>query len=622
MAWRDGTETAGASSYGVAPAADAPRRRIGERLDRQDRRSDTHMEILRGISVATGVAIGEAVVLEAEEFRIPLRVVSSDAVPAEVERVALACEASIVELSHQAETLNANWGSDAANVFQWHIGILKDQRLRSSIETLIRDRLWSAAYATSRVMRDYQRRFLQMKDPLLVERIRDVQDIERRLLRNILGDAREDLSKLTKPVVLIAHDLTPSQTANLAGTKVIGVALDAGAATSHTAILLRSWGKPGVLGLKDISTRVSGGECVIIDGTNQIVITNPNETALAEYREREAAYIRLTGQLDEMRGLAAVTRDGVPIDLHCNIEFPHEVRIGMDKGAVGVGLYRTEFLYLRPEGAPSEEEQYSAYSETIRSADGRPVTIRTFDLGADKYTQERSYEQERNPMLGLRSIRYSLQSLDLFKVQLRAILRASVEGDVRVMFPLITSLMEFRQAKMTLHDAMEDLEEEGIPWNRDIKVGMMLETPAAAIQIKEFCREVDFVSIGTNDLVQYLLAVDRGNERVSQFYTASHPAVLRVLRDVVRVCNRSGIECGICGEMAGEPLYTMFLVGIGLRQLSMAPGNIGEIKKLIRLITVPQAQRLAGRALGFETERQVSNYLRNRTRKILPEDPL
>jgi phosphotransferase system enzyme I (PtsI) len=361
---------------------------------------------------------------------------------------------------------------------------------------------------------------------------------------------------------------------------------------------------------------------VIIDGTNQLVIANPNDATLNEYRTRETAYIRLSDELDGLRDLPAVTRDGESVLLFSNIEFPHEAQVGMSKGSDGIGLYRTEFLFLRPQGAPSEAEQYEAYREAILGADGHPVTIRTFDLGADKYTQQRSYEQERNPMLGLRSIRYSLQNLDMFKTQLQAVLRASVLGDVRLMFPLIVSLMEFRQAKMTLHDAMEDLEEAGIPWNNNMKVGMMLETPAAAIQVKEFCREVDFMSIGTNDLIQYLLAVDRGNERVSQFYTASSPALLRALRDVVRACTQARVECSLCGEMGGQPLYTMFLLGIGLRNFSMAPANIPEVKKLIRLVSVTQAQRVARRALSFETERQVTNYLRNETRRLLPEDPI
>ena len=580
------------------------------------------MEILRGISVAPGVAIGEAVVLEAEDYRIPYRSVPAEEVANELSRLASAFEKSIDELDKQAVWLNAHLGHDAANVFEWHIGVLKDERLRGSIETMVREERAAAAYAASTVMRKYQQRFLQMSDPLLVERIRDVQDIERRLLRNILGEAREDLAHLSKPVILVAHDLTPTQTAQLAETKVAGVALDAGAATSHTAILLRSLGRPGVIGLKDVSSRVSGGDLVIIDGTNQLIIANPNEATLDEYRQREMAFVRLADELDELKALPATTHDGHRVYLCSNIEFPREARVGIAKGSDGIGLYRTEFLFLRPEGAPTEEEQYEAYVEAIRGADGRPVTIRTFDLGADKYTQQRSYEQERNPMLGLRSIRYSLQNLDMFKVQLRAILRAASHGQVRMMFPLINSLMEFRQAKMTVHDTIEDLEETGVHVRKDIPIGMMLETPAAAIQVKEFCREVSFISIGTNDLIQYLLAVDRGNERVSQFYSPSHPAVLHVLRDVVQACTQSRVDCSICGEMAGQPLYTLFLLGLGLQTFSMAPANIPEVKKLVRLVTMAQARRVAKRALSFETDRQVTNYLRDETRKVLPEDPI
>lgn len=560
--------------------------------------------------------------LEAEEYRIPYRTVPAEAVQDELARLASAFEHALEELSTQGEWLKTNLGRDAASVFDWHVGVLKDQHLRDNIENLIKDKCAAAAYATSTVMLNYQRRFMQMTDPLLVERIRDVQDIEKRLMRHILGEAREDLAHLTKPAILVAHDLGPTQTAQLPDTKVIGVALDAGAATSHTAILLRSWGRPGVIGLNDVSTRVSGGDLVIIDGSNQLVIANPDDATLEEYRAQEVAYHKLSGELDELRDLPAVTKDGHRIMLHCNVEFPTESAVGVRKGGDGVGLYRTEFLFLRPEGPPSEEEQYEAYRQVIRGAEDRPVTIRTFDLGADKYTQQRQYEQERNPMLGLRSIRYSLQNLDMFKIQLRAILRASVHGNVRMMFPLICSLMEFRQAKMTVHDAMEDLEETGTDFNRNVSIGMMLETPAAAVQVKEFCREVGFVSIGTNDLIQYLLAVDRGNERVSQSFSGSHPAVLRSLRDVVRACTQAGIDCSLCGEMAGQPLYTLFLMGIGLRQLSMAPANIPEVKKLIRLVTTAQAQRIARRALSFDTERQVTNYLRDETRKVLPEDPI
>jgi phosphotransferase system enzyme I (PtsI) len=580
------------------------------------------MEIFTGTAVAPGVAVAEAVVLEAEDYRIPQRTVAAEDVSGQVEVLEAGLARAIDELNRQYDDIASRTGKDAADVFRWHIGVLEDERIRKEIEGLVKKQRYSAAYATSTVMRNQQRRFLHMNDPLLAERIRDVQDIERRLLRNILGEQREDLAHLTKPIIVVAHDLAPSQTATLGATKVVGLALDAGGPTSHTAILLRALGRPAVIGVTDIATRISGGDLVIVDGTNELVIVSPDAGTLAEYRAQEQSFVRLADELDHLRDLEAVTRDGKRVLLMSNIEFPEEAARSVDKGADGVGLYRTEFLFLARNGEPDEEEQYQAYKRAVEGAEGRPVTIRTFDLGADKYTQERSYEREPNPMLGLRSIRYSLQHLDMFKVQLRAILRASVLGDMRLMFPLIVSLMELRQAKMTVHDAMEDLEEEGTSFRRDLPVGMMLETPAAALQCEQFVREVDFINIGTNDLVQYLLAVDRGNERVSRYYATSHPSVLQCLRSVLRTCNRAGVDGSLCGEMAGEPLYTLLLLGLGLRNFSMAPGNVPEIKKLIRLTTITHAERVARRALSFETERQVANYLRDETRKLLPEDPI
>lgn len=580
------------------------------------------MEILTGTAVCAGVAVAEAVVLEAEDFRIPRRTVATDAVAEQLSILDHAIQAAVGELEEQFTQVAATSGHDAADVFRWHIGVLQDKRFRKEIETLINKDTYSAAYATSVVMLRQQQRFLRMSDPLLAERVRDVQDIERRLLRNILGETREDLTQLTSPAILIAHDLTPSQTANLGATKVIGVALDVGGKASHTAILLRALGRPAVVGVGDVATRISGGDTVIIDGTNQLVIVKPDETTLREYRAQELSFVRLTDELGHLRDLEAITEDRTRVNLMINIEFPEEAAACAAKGADGVGLYRTEFLFLGGRGVPSEQEQYEACCKAVEGCGGRPITIRTFDLGADKYTQEKNYEREPNPMLGLRSIRYSLRNLGMFKTQLRAILRASPLGDVRIMFPLVCSLMEWRQAKMTLHDAMEDLEEEGVPFNRDIKVGMMMETPAAALQSEDFAKEVDFMSIGTNDLVQYMLAVDRGNQRVSRYYSGSHPAVLKCLQMIIGACNKGCLECNLCGEMAGEPLYTLLLLGMGLRSFSMAPGNLPEIKKLVRLSTIEYAERTAQQALTFDTDRQVNNFLRDATRKLLPDDPI
>jgi len=579
------------------------------------------MEILRGISVSPGIIISEAVVLDAEDYRIPARTVPADQIEHDLNLLETAFARSIDELTAQKEQFNASLGRDAAEIFAWHLGVLRSSQLEEQIAERVRTRHYSAAYATSIVMRSYLAKFRKVDDPVLAERVRDVQDIERRLLRHILGAAREDLRHLTQPVALVAHDLSPSRAAELAATKVMGVALDVGGPASHTSIVLHSLGRPAVVGVKDVSTRVSGGDTIIIDGVNDIVIISPDEKTLEEYQDRQSKYIRVRDELASLREVEAVSQDNIRFELLANIEFPEETEACTANGADGIGLYRTEFLFLNGGSEPSEQRQYEAYRQAISGCEGKPVTIRTFDLGADKYSADPTADVEPNPMLGLRSIRYSLQSLDMFKVQLRAILRASVEGRVQLMFPLVNSLMEFRQAKLVLQDAMEDLEDEGIPFDRNIKVGIMVETPAAAIQCREFAQEVGFLSIGTNDLVQYVLAVDRGNERVSRFYTTGHPAVLRLIQDVIKACTKADIPCSLCGEMAGQPLYAMLLAGLGLRCFSMAPHNIPEIKKVLRSCSIKQMQRIARRALTFETERQVVNYLRMQLKKFLPDDP-
>jgi len=577
------------------------------------------MEIKKGIPVSHGVAIARVVALDAEEYHVPNDRIPEQQVEQELARLTAGFDASLAEVDALRETTSRQLGQDIGAIFDFHHGVLSQPHLREQVAALIKEHRHAAAYAARDVLRRYQRRFLAMEDVLLRERVRDIRDIERRLLRHLCGRTGEDLAHLTEPAILVAHDLTPSQSANLARTKVAGVAMDVGGLTSHTAIVVRSVGIPAVMGLEDISTAVSGGDTVILDGTKGLIIIRPDEDMLAEYRAEEERMQVVASGLVELRDKPADTLDGVHISLRANIEFPYEAQISVEKGAAGIGLYRTEFLYLRSEKEPTEEEHYQAYHEVVQALGDRPVTIRTLDLGADKYTQSHAREPERNPFLGLRSIRYCLRNLDLFKVQLRAILRASSEGDVRIMFPLISGLMELRQAKMAIGDAMEDLEEVGVPFRRDIPVGIMIETPAAAVQLREFTREVDFISIGTNDLIQYTLAVDRSNERVASLYTASHPAVLHMLRDIVRKAARAQIPCSLCGEMAGEPMYAVLLLGLGLRRFSMAPGDIPEIKKIIRLTSITHAERIAKRVLSFDTDRQVSNYLRDDVRKIAPE---
>lgn len=380
-------------------------------------------------------------------------------------------------------------------------------------------------------------------------------------------------------------------------------------------------GIPAVVGLNDVTTAIDAGDTVIIDGNRGVVIIDPDEATIEEHQRFEQRLVELEHDLDKIRDLPAVTRDGHEIAILGNIEFPQEAETVIAKGGVGIGLYRTEFLYLssEDEAPPTEEDHYRAYCKVIEIMQPRPVCIRTLDLGADKWTQERAAVPERNPFLGLRSIRFCFKNLDLFKIQLRAILRASLRGDVSIMFPLITTLMEVRQAKMILRDVIEDLEEEGIEVRSDVPVGMMVEVPSAALQCDVLSEEVDFFSIGTNDLVQYTLAVDRGNERVASLFTPAHPAVLWLIKRVIRVGRNNDVGVSLCGEMAGQPEYALLLLGMGLKTFSIAPPAIPEIKRLIRSCTMKHARKVASDVLKFDSDKQVVRYLRNQVRQVLPD---
>jgi phosphotransferase system enzyme I (PtsI) len=373
--------------------------------------------------------------------------------------------------------------------------------------------------------------------------------------------------------------------------------------------------------LVNITGEVSGGDTVIIDGNRGVVIINPEEEQLAEHREMERRLEQLEIELGELRELPAVTKDGHAVSLQANIEFPGEVDEAVRRGAQGIGLYRTEFLYLAQQSEPTEEDHYNAYVEALERLKGKPLVIRTLDLGADKYAEDKNTAsvQERNPFLGDRSIRMCLHDIPMFKRQLRAIMRASIKGDVRIMFPMISTLMELRQAKMVLNDVLEEMEDEGIAFRRDIPIGIMIEVPSAALMANNFAKEVNFFSIGTNDLIQYTLAVDRTNEKVAGLYCPAHPAVLALIRDVIRAGSRNSIGVSVCGEMAGEALYTLLLLGLGLTTFSMNGPDVPEVKKIIRSTTMEHARFVARKVMSFDSERQVMHFLRDQTRKIIPE---
>jgi phosphotransferase system enzyme I (PtsI) len=577
------------------------------------------MEIKKGIAVSPGIAIAKSLVIDAEDYRIPRRSINPSQRRIEIQRARNAFRAAADELAELEKAQNQIEHRKIKDIFAVHLRFLRDRSLQRQITDLIHAQLVTAEYAVSVTLKKIASDFAKVKDAYISQRAADIYDIERRLLKQLLGGKREDLEHLTEEVTVVARELSPTQTAGFNKRFVKGIASDAGGRTSHAAIVARSLGIPAVVALEDLTESVTGGDIVIIDGNHGIVIVNPDDDTIGQYTDQSREFEQLEHRLDTIREKPAVTRDGLRITLLGNIEFPDEAELVLQKGGEGIGLYRTEFLYLNRETEPTEQDHYQAYAETISFFKHRPVTIRTVDLGADKYTQSKRFAPEPNPFLGLRSIRFCLQNLVMFKAQLHAILRASVLGELKIMFPLITNLQELMQTKMILRDVMEDLDEESVDYNRDIQIGIMIETPSAALMASTLTRDVDFFSVGTNDLTQYTLAVDRGNELVSTLYSPSDPAVLRLIRTVIQEAHKGQIDLTVCGEMASEPEYIMLLLGMGVRTISLAQPMIPEIKQIIRSVTIEDCNNLARKILNMNSERQISNFLRDATRKILPE---
>ena len=580
------------------------------------------MERLQGIAVSPGIAIGEALVLDNEGFRIPRRFLPRDAVDEELSRLEGAFEAAIAEVEHNRQQVAAQLGDEYAAIFSAHLQMLRDRRLNEEIEEMIRKRHYSPEYSVSRALRRYAKVFQTLEGPYMAERANDIFDIEKRLLRNLLGRAREELSTITSPVLVLAHNLTPSETANLNPRFALGFVTEIGGPGSHTAFVAEGLGIPAVVGIGPFLTDVSGGDTVIIDGDQGQIVLHPDEETLARYRHEVEEQRSLATKLEMLRELPAITKDGELISLMGNIEFPYEVEQCQERGADGIGLYRTEFIYLGRDDDPTEELHFEAYSGVVQAMKGQPVIMRTLDLGADKMRSLPNPEDERNPFLGLRSIRLALRNRDLFGTQLRAILRASSMGEIRIMFPLISTIIELRQARMVLADAMEDLEEAGIAFDRDMKVGMMVEVPSAIMMMDRFVEEVDFFSIGTNDLIQYCLAVDRSNKDVANLYTASDPAVVRMIEMAVRTANEHDIPVSLCGQMGGNPLYTMLLLGLGLRSFSVTPAAVPELKRVCRSVSIDQCERVAEQVRTMESALAIKTFLMEELSKVFPEFPL
>ncbi len=577
------------------------------------------MEILKGIPVSQGIVIGRVYVLDADTRHIGRHHIRRDAIEAELNRLDVALKQAREELAGVFKDAESVMGEEAAKVFLFHQGMLGDKSLIGPIRLMIDAESVSAEYAVSHVLGEWSERFGRMPDLAFRSKVNDLEDLQERILTHLTGERRCQLAQVPAGTVVVARDLTPTQATSFDRTRVLAFATDLGGKTSHTAIVARALGTPAVVGCQTLTRLATDGSTIIIDGERGVVVLDPNEETLDDYRAaiKKRQQTRVTVG-DDAR-LPALTLDKVHVQVLGNIEFSDEIPSLLEQGGEGVGLYRTEFLYLTSSTEPTEEDHFTAYARCVKLLNGRPLVIRTVDLGADKYTQERTDVPERNPFLGLRSIRYCLRSIPMFKTQLRAILRASALGPIKVMFPLITTTNELRHAKLVVHDVMEDLEEEGIPFDRNVKIGMMVEVPAAALMADTFAREVDFFSIGTNDLIQYTLAVDRTNERVAGMYNPLNPAVLRLIRDTVRAARRHEIDVSLCGEAGGDLEIALLLIGMGLRTLSVTGSAVAPLKRLIRGVSLTQCERLARKVFSFDSDVQVAAYLRDRARKIVPE---
>jgi len=574
---------------------------------------------LKGIGVSAGVVTGPVFLLNAEDDRIVERDITEDEIARETARF----EEALISTRHQIHEIQkkveSELGPESASIFDAHLLVVDDRALVEEVIRGLKVQKKNVETVLRLVADRYAEALLRVQDDYLRERAVDVKDVTRRILRNLSGADSISLSQMTSPHILVANDLAPSEAAILDKTKILGFVTDLGSPTSHTAIMARALGIPAVVGLHDISVRVSSRDQILIDGNGGVVLIHPSNEQLERYGKMQESRRMILTELEQLKDEAAETRDGYAVALSCNIELPGDIEMVKQYGGSGVGLFRTEYLYLAQKGLPTEDEQAAIYEKVAAEFSPGPVVIRTLDLGGDKFLSQLKTPEEINPFMGWRAIRFCLAQPDIFKTQLRAILRASIHENVKIMYPMISNLDEVLKANTLLEECKVELKSKGIPFNENIDVGIMIEVPSAALTAHLIAPHVSFFSIGTNDLVQYTLAVDRVNERIAYLYEPTHPAILRLIKNTIDVGHEHGIWTGICGEMAGNPLLVPLLIGLGVDELSVSPSAIPLVKDVIRKLQYSQAEELAEMVMSSETGTDVMQRCRELIAGIAPE---
>ena len=579
------------------------------------------MEIKNGIPVSPGVAIAPALVLDSESFRIPRRFIRKDEVDTELKRFEIARAKALAEISDIRDSVHSVAKEEVGLIFDAHMRMLEDPLITKEIPEKIKTKRYTPEYAVSRVFKKIVKPIKELNDAYFIQRVNDFYDIQKRLLRNLLGQRAHDLTELDRKVVVVAHDLTPSQTATLDKKMVAGFITDVGGATSHTAILANALGIPAVVGLGTISSDISGGDVVIVDGKSGRVIVNPDDATREKYEVRGQGYLDREKRMFEAASKALrTTKCGEKLNLFANIEWDDEIELANRLGADGVGLFRTEFIYSKFGAHPTEEQHYDIYRRAHTMLEGRTLTLRTMDFGADKFASEVGLEREENPFLGCRSIRLSLREPHLLITQMRAALRAAAHGPTKLMLPMIGSIEEFRAARQIFENVKTDLKREGIEHSTEVPLGMMVEVPSAAVMIDSFVKDAEFFSIGTNDLVQYTLAVDRNNQYVANLFKHTSPAVLRLVKQVIDAAVSHNRPVSVCGEMAGEARFAVILLGFGLRDFSVGPTALPELRTLLSRVTVAEACELAGKAMKLDVADDIADLLDEEVKRLLPSE--